>query len=93
MMGGIMALLYKLYPNARLSSRDPLLVFGRAPLLFYLLHVHLLSGSAVLLGLWKTAGLAETVLSTAAVLVMLYPLCRWYTGYKQTHSNRILRLI
>jgi uncharacterized membrane protein len=93
MMGGIMALLYKLYPNARLSTRDPLLVFGRAPLLFYLLHVHLLSGSAVLLGLWKTAGLAETVLSTAAVLVMLYPLCRWYTGYKQTHSNRILRLI
>jgi hypothetical protein len=32
-------------------------------------------------------------LLTAAVLVMLYPLCRWYAGYKQTHSNWILRLI
>jgi uncharacterized membrane protein len=93
MMGVIVALLYKLYPNERISPRDPLLVFGRAPLLFYLLHVHLLSGSAVLLGLWKTAGLAETVISTAAVLALLYPLCRWYAGYKRTHSNRILRLI
>ncbi len=93
LMGCILALLFRGYANARTFSVDPLLVFGRAPLLFYLLHVHLLSGAAILLGMWKKAGLLETFMASGAVLIVLYPLCRWYAGYKRAHARSFLRLI
>lgn len=95
--GGLMclglALFFKIYRNGYNFSGDPLLVFGRTPLLFYILHVHLLSSSAVLLGLWKTGGLLETFIAAAGVLLILYPLCRWYAVFKRMHSRSILRFV
>lgn len=64
-MGIILALFYKIYGDGMKPVRhaDPLLVFGRVPLFFYLLHVHILSGSAMLLGMWKNGGLLDTFLA------------------------------
>jgi uncharacterized membrane protein len=93
MMGVVLALSFRLYAGVRARQGDPLLVFGRTPLFFYVLHVHLLSGSAVLLGVWKSGGLSETFMAALAVLMLLYPLCRWYAGMKSAHPNSVLRYV
>jgi len=88
-----LALLFKIYTGGRVFTGDPLLVFGRAPLFFYVLHVHLLSGGAVLLGLWETGGLTEAFVAAAVVLLILYPLCWWYAGRKRLYPKSILRFV
>lgn len=93
LMGLGLALFFKIYAYGRAFSGDPLLVFGRTPLFFYVLHVHLLSGSAVLLGVWKTGGLADAFMAAAVVLLALYPLCRWYAGFKRSRPGSILRFV
>ena len=87
------ALFTYLYRNGPLCSGDPLTIFGQTPLFFYILHVHLLQVGAKLTGLWKAGGLTETWLATAAVLIVLYPLCRWYAGIKKTHPGSLLRFV
>ena len=85
-----------------------LVVFGRVPLFFYLLHVPLIHGLAVGLdylrfgwsplakdGCWSVAGgqpppeygvsLPVVYLVWALVVLLLYPLCRWFAGVKQRY--------
>ena len=94
---GIMFLLLALfgawYRKRPGSPANPLLVFGRTPLFFYVIHVHLLAAAAHLLGMYKTGGLKETFVATVVVLLLLYPLCRWYGRLKKTRSWRILRYL
>jgi uncharacterized membrane protein len=90
------------------SSRwmQPILVFGRVPLFFYLLHIPLIHGGAVMLDLFRYGwsplawhgnwdvfpdkvpegygvSLPMVYLIWIAVLVILYPVCRWYADYKR----------
>jgi len=92
-MGFGLALFFKIYTDGRGIAGDPLLVFGRTPLFFYVLHVHLLSGAAVLLGAWKTRGLPDAFMAAGAVLLILYPLCRWYAGFKRSRPQSLLRFV
>ena len=93
LMGIIQSLLFILYGRIEAAEGDPLLVFGRTPLLFYILHVHLLAGAAVMLGMWQGAELTATFAAAVAVLIILYPLCRWYAGVKQSHPRSVLRYV
>ena len=92
---GIMFLLLALfgawYQRRPGSPANPLLVFGRTPLFFYVIHVHLLAVAAHLLGMYKTGGLKETLAATILVLMILYPLCRWFGSIKKSHSGSFLR--
>jgi uncharacterized membrane protein len=70
---------------------QPLVVFGRAPLFFYLTHLFLYAG----LGLWLTPDgttIPKMVPYWLLGLLILYPLCLWYGQLKHHQpANSILR--
>ncbi len=84
-------------PHGPWSQR--LIVFGRVPLLFYVLHIALIH--AVAIGtLWPALGTAALTYSfpseggrgyplpavyalSAAVVLVLYPACRWFAEMKR----------
>jgi len=88
---------------------NPLVVFGRVPMFYYLLHIYIFHALAVVaamidghpasdmvsLGTWVTAnaqlkgyGFNLWVVYGVwiAVVVALYPLCKWFAGYKRDHQ-------
>lgn len=105
-----------LVDGARRSDRDPLLVFGRVPLFFFVLHIpliHLLAVGLTALRhgadapfLWLPPptlgtprdqfpadygwGLWVVYAVWALVVVLAYPLCRWFAGLKQRRAARWL---
>jgi uncharacterized membrane protein len=83
---GLAALLLALAFAARLSFA-PLVLFGQTALFYYLLHAHLLDAASLLLGMHKAAGLLATYVGTVVVVLVMYPLCRWYWGYKAAHPK------
>jgi len=72
---------------------NPLLVFGRTPLFFYLLHWPILLGFSHLTGLGRKAGLGVAYLVAAAALVILYGLCLAYDRYKSKRTYAWLSYI
>lgn len=89
----ILAFLFAWYRNRKPSPAHPLQVFGRTPLFFYVIHVHLLAAASWLLNMHQTGGLTETYLATVAALLVLYPLCRWYGHLKQAHPQSLLHYL
>jgi len=88
------------------SLLKPILVFGRVPLFYYLLHIpliHALSVGVHLLRfghanwLWGSApakppadagfDLPTVYLAWFAVLLMLYPVCRWFADVKRRRRD------
>ena len=67
----------------RAQAVGPLVVLGQTALFYYLLHVHVLLLAARALGLWHAAGLGAAYGAALAVVLALYPPCRWYRGYKR----------
>jgi len=82
---------------ARLAERGaklrPLVVFGQTALFFYVLHFYVLGFGARFTGLGGKLGIAGALAGAALVLVLLYPLCRRYAGYKMTHDNVVTRYV
>jgi uncharacterized membrane protein len=72
---------------------QPLVVLGQTALFYYLIHAHLFKAVALALGIYKNQGLGTTVVGWGAMLVVLYPACRWYLGVKRRHPHSVLRFI
>ncbi len=89
----ILAFLFAWYRNRNASATNPLQVFGRTPLFFYIIHLHLLAAAAWLLNMQKTGGLAEAYLATVVALLVLYPLCLWYGNFKRARPQSLLRYL
>jgi uncharacterized membrane protein len=78
--------------EARLSRRETregglLTVLGRTPMFFYLLHIPCLVLAARALKVENRLGLGWTYFGAAAVVALLYPLCRRYGRYKAAHPR------
>lgn len=96
-----------------LSPRNPLVVFGRVPLFYFLLHFFLIHASLLLMSWFRygnavfafifhpvpTLGgpaalfppnfgyrLRAVYLVWLLLLVLLYPLCRWFSQLKSKHN-------
>jgi uncharacterized membrane protein len=75
------------------QALHPLVVFGRSPLFFYVLHLYLygLLGIAITP---KGTSLPVMYLFWILGLAILYPVCRWYGGFKHRQSvNSIIRFL
>jgi uncharacterized membrane protein len=88
----------------------PIITFGRVPLFFYVLHIALIHGAAVLCDWWRFGwsplawhgpwevqadavpasygfNLGVVYLIWVGVVVVLYPLCRWFAEVKRRHRG------
>lgn len=73
---------------------NPLLVFGQTALFFYVVHFLMLPISSLLLtGGLMQHGLLETYLATAAILVVLYPVCVWFRALKRKRPESFLQYL
>jgi uncharacterized membrane protein len=69
-------------PAAWKEARSPLMVFGQTALFYYAAHLAVLLVMAFVL--FREPGSLEMAwVMWAAALVALYPLCRWYRGFKR----------
>jgi uncharacterized membrane protein len=93
LMALCLALLFRIYTRKTGSSDNPLRVFGQTPLFFYLLHVHLLALAAHVATLQHKAGLTVTITAAAGVILLLYPICRWYRRVKRSRRYAVLRFL
>jgi uncharacterized membrane protein len=90
---------------------DVLVVLGRVPLFYYVLHLALIHALALVIGTlagfepeafltaWPSLpagwgyGLPMVFALWAAVVLALYPACRWFAGLKATRPERWLRYL
>jgi uncharacterized membrane protein len=104
--------------GAKVSSWNPLLVFGKVPFFYYICHWYLLHTTALVLA-WFRYGrfdfllqilpsfdpkathvppdygysLGGVYLMWACIIVLLYPLCRWYVGVKERNRSAVFSYI
>jgi uncharacterized membrane protein len=102
-LGPAMLVLWSVERVERAPALAPIAVFGRVPLLFYVTHLYLLRYAALPISFSRfgpTAfmpppghgGSAEFPLYSAylawlAALVLLYPLCRWFSRLKARRQD------
>ena len=103
-MGPALIFLSVVEPAGRRLAR-PVIVFGRVPFFFYIVHLYIIHALAMLMLLSKGRDWSEYILSARGiasgslsnfglgleavyllwilVIVLLYPLCRWYQKYRE----------
>ena len=105
----LMALAWFDKVNAERGLAKVLVVFGRVPLFYYVVHIYVIHTLAVYVGLickqkvgWLLYGgfifhtppagyghnLPFTYAIWAAVVVFLYPLCKWFADFKRKHADK-----
>lgn len=73
------------------KQNGPLLVWGQTALFFYLLHFLLLTVIRATLGSVLPRSLPTAFGVFVGLLLILYPLCRWYRSYKQARPDSWVR--
>jgi uncharacterized membrane protein len=102
-LGPALCLLGLFESGSQSRLRKGLLVFGRVPLLFYILHLYLLRFTAipvsfVLYGADAATpppgpagsamlGLGAAYIAWVVSVLLLYPICRWFAGVKERRSD------
>jgi uncharacterized membrane protein len=92
-MALVMAALFRL-AAARPPGREGLLLtIGHTPMFFYLLHFPLLVMASHIWGVHHQLGLAATYAGAAAIVIVLYPACRWYRPFKASGRFAFTRYV
>ena len=80
-------------PKIGVRPNGPFLVFGQTAMFFYLAHRLVLEVPATYFGLRGAGNLATTYIVAFALLLLLYPACRWYRSFKAAHPDTLLKWI
>jgi uncharacterized membrane protein len=108
-MGPALIFLGSIEPLENRLAR-PVIVFGRVPFFFYVLHLYLIHALALLWLVYQGReagefifsarnlmsgglsdfglGLGAVYLIWIAVVILLYPICRWYQLYREKNSSK-----
>lgn len=73
------------FDRLRFSDRNPVIVFGRVPLFYFLLHLYVIAGVARVLGS-RLHPLSLIYVWWIAIVAALYPVCLWYARLKRRKS-------
>ncbi len=85
------------FEHARGVFARGLAIFGQVPFFFYVVHIYLIHALALVTAIAMTGALTSTppvglgligiYLVWLLVLVLLYPLCRWFAGLKERRTE------
>jgi uncharacterized membrane protein len=94
---GLALMLLALFEHAHGRCAGVLATFGQVPFFYYVVHIYLIHALAVAIGFAVTGhlasnpavslGLLEIYVIWLLVLVLLYPICRWFAGLKLRGSG------
>jgi uncharacterized membrane protein len=92
---GILGVWLVLFSRAaeRGARLKPLAVFGRTALFFYVIHFYVLGLTAHAAGVTSSLGIGGALLGAGLLVLVMYPLCLWYEGYKRRHDNVLTRYV
>ena len=71
----------------------PLRIFGQTALFFYVIHFYVLAITAIATGNMGKHGIPGALLGATLLVLVMYPLCRWYAGYKSRKDNWLTRYV
>ncbi len=89
LMSVILGIMIFIEPIIGVRQNGVLLVFGQTAMIFYLVHRLILTGSGTYGGLRDFSDLNTSYIITFIMLVLLYPFCLWYRGFKSKHRDSI----
>ncbi len=88
-MSIILGFMIYIEPIIGVRQNGVLLVFGQTSMMFYLVHRLILTGSGTYGGLRDITDLNMSYLITLVFLILLYPFCLWYRGFKSRHKDSV----
>jgi uncharacterized membrane protein len=74
---------------------QPLEVYGRTPFFFYVIHIPLLAVVTKRSSLlpWKEGEVGRALIAWVVLLIVMYPLCRWFGHIKSRTKNPLIRMM
>lgn len=73
----------------------PLEIYGRTPFFFYVIHIPLMAVLTRRLGLLphQEGDVGTALVAWVGLLIVMYPLCRWFGGMKARTTNPLIRMM